>query len=39
MEEGFKEPKKIYDDPAFAQIVKLEQFTQLMANPPVALQR
>jgi tetratricopeptide (TPR) repeat protein len=39
LEEGFKEPKKIYDDPAFAQIVKLEQFTLMMANPPVALPR
>ena len=39
MEEGFHEPKKIYDDPAFAELVKSEPFAQLMANPPVAIPR
>jgi tetratricopeptide (TPR) repeat protein len=39
MEEGFHEPKKIYDDPAFAELVKSAPFAELMANPPVAIQR
>ncbi len=39
LEEGFHEHKKIYDDPAFAAVVKLPSFLELMANPPVALPR
>jgi tetratricopeptide (TPR) repeat protein len=39
MEEGFHEPKKIYDDPAFAELVKSQSFTELMANPPLAIPR
>jgi tetratricopeptide (TPR) repeat protein len=39
LEEGFKEPKKIYEDPAFAALVKMPSFTELMANPPVAIAR
>jgi tetratricopeptide (TPR) repeat protein len=39
MEEGFHEPKKIYDDPAFAEVVKSAPFAELMANPPVAIPR
>ncbi len=39
MEEGFHEPKKIYDDPAFAELVKTEPFLELMKNPPVAIAR
>src|ERR1035438_3094183 len=37
MEEGFHEPKKIYEDPAFAELVKSQPFAELMANPPVAI--
>jgi tetratricopeptide (TPR) repeat protein len=39
LEEGFHEPKRIYDDPAFAELVKSEPFAELMANPPVAIPR
>ena len=39
LEEGFKEHKKIYDDPAFAALVKMPSFLELMANPPVAIPR
>jgi tetratricopeptide (TPR) repeat protein len=39
LEEGFKEQKKIYEDPAFAALVKMPSFTELMANPPVAIPR
>ncbi len=39
MEEGFHEPKRIYDDPAFAEVVKSVPFAELMANPPVAIPR
>lgn len=39
LEEGFRETKKIYEDPAFAELVKTAQFTELMANPPPALPR
>jgi tetratricopeptide (TPR) repeat protein len=38
-EEGFKEQKKIYEDPAFAELVKTPSFTELIANPPVAIAR
>ncbi len=39
LEEGFHENKKIYTDPAFAELIKTAPFTDLMANPPVALPR
>jgi tetratricopeptide (TPR) repeat protein len=39
MEEGFHESKKIYDDPAFAEVVKSAPFAELMANPPVGIPR
>ena len=37
LEEGFKETQKIYEDPVFAELVKMPQFAELMANPPTAL--
>ncbi len=39
LEEGFKETKKIYEDPVFAELIKSAPFTELMANPPVAIPR
>lgn len=39
LEEGFKEQKKIYDDPAFAAVLKMPSFTELMSNPPTAIAR
>jgi hypothetical protein len=39
MEEGFRETKKIYDDPAFAEVVKSAPFADLIANPPPAIPR
>ena len=39
LEEGFKETKKIYEDPAFAELVKTAPFTELMSNPPAVLPR
>ncbi len=37
LEEGFKDKKKIYEDPVFAELIKTQPFAELMANPPPAL--
>lgn len=37
LEEGFKEREKIAEDPAFAELIKTEAYTQLMSNPPPSL--
>ncbi len=39
LEEGFNETKKLYEDEAFAELVKTAQFHELMANPPTPLPR
>ena len=37
LEEGFKERKKIEEDPAFAQMKELPEFKELMASEPRVL--
>jgi hypothetical protein len=37
LEEGFKEKKKIEDDPAFASMKNLPEFKELMASEPRVL--
>lgn len=39
MEEGFSELKKIYEDQAFAEVVKEPEFTEMMKNPPNVILR